>query len=65
MPAKLAADPPHERNPKAVKTRELTLDHHWTLGGQATQMLLNGAHYSMPVTETPARIRPRSGRWSI
>jgi spore coat protein A, manganese oxidase len=35
----------------AVKTRELTLDHHLDSNGRATLMLLNGAHYSMPVTE--------------
>ena len=38
---------------EAVKTRELTLDHHMNSAGKATLMLLNGAHYSMPVTETP------------
>ncbi len=38
---------------EAVKTRELTLDHHLNTAGRATHMLLNGAHYSMPVTETP------------
>jgi spore coat protein A len=39
---------------EAVKTRELTLDHHLDANGRATLMLLNGAHYSMPATETPA-----------
>ena len=38
---------------QAVKTRELTLDHHMDASGRATLMLLNGAHYSMPVTEKP------------
>lgn len=38
---------------EAVKTRELTLDHHLDASGRATLMLLNGAHYSMPVTEKP------------
>jgi spore coat protein A, manganese oxidase len=37
----------------AVKTRELTLDHHMNAAGKATLMLLNGSHYSMSVTETP------------
>ena len=38
---------------EAVKTRELTLDHHLDASKRATLMLLNGAHYSMPVTEKP------------
>jgi spore coat protein A len=38
---------------EAVKNRELTLDHHMDARGHATLMLLNGAHYSMPVTENP------------
>jgi spore coat protein A len=38
---------------EAVKTRELTLNHHLDNRERATLMLLNGAHYSMPVTETP------------
>jgi spore coat protein A len=38
---------------EAVKTRELTLDHQMNAAGKATLMLLNNAHYSMPVTETP------------
>lgn len=38
---------------ESVKTRELTLDHHLDDKGRAMMMLLNGAHYSMPVTETP------------
>lgn len=38
---------------EAVKTRELTLDHHLDSRGRAMLMLLNGAHYSMPVTEMP------------
>lgn len=38
---------------EAVKTRLLTLNHHLDDRGRATLMLLNGAHYSMPVTETP------------
>ena len=46
---------PIERMPEsqAVKTRELTLNHHLDERGRATLMLLNNAHYSMPVTETP------------
>jgi len=52
LPAKLR---PIRRTPESesVKTRELTLDHHLDASGQATLMLLNGAHYSMPVTERP------------
>jgi spore coat protein A len=38
---------------EAVKVRELTLDHRRDAAGRATLMLLNGAHYSMPVTEKP------------
>ncbi len=37
----------------AVKTRELTLVDYKDAKGRPTHMLLNGAHYSMPVTETP------------
>jgi spore coat protein A, manganese oxidase len=37
----------------AVKTRELTLVDYKDERGRATSMLLNGMHYSMPVTETP------------
>jgi spore coat protein A, manganese oxidase len=37
----------------AVKTRELTLVDYKDSRGRATSMLLNGMHYSMPVTETP------------
>ena len=52
LPAKLR---PVRRTPESesVKTRELTLDHHLDASGLATLMLLNGAHYSMPVTERP------------
>jgi spore coat protein A len=52
MPAKLR---PIRRmaESESVKTRELTLDHHLDARGRATMMLLNGAHYSMPVTEQP------------
>jgi spore coat protein A len=52
LPAKLR---PIRRTPEseAVKTRELTLDHHLDAHGRATLMLLNAAHYSMPVTERP------------
>ncbi len=52
MPAKLR---PIRRmaESESVKTRELTLDHHLDARGRATMMLLNGAHYSMPVTENP------------
>jgi spore coat protein A len=38
----------------AVKTRELTLMDYKDAAGRPTHMLLNGAHYDMPVTETPA-----------
>jgi len=38
----------------AVKTRELTLMDYMDARGMPTHMLLNGAHYSMPVTENPA-----------
>jgi spore coat protein A len=46
---------PIRRTPEseAVTTRELTLDHHMNAAGKATLMLLNGAHYGMPVTEKP------------
>jgi spore coat protein A len=37
----------------AVKTRELTLVDYKDSRDRATSMLLNGMHYSMPVTETP------------
>ncbi len=52
MPGKLRAI---RRMPETegVKARELTLDHHIDAHGRATLMLLNGAHYSMPVTEKP------------
>ena len=45
-----------ERTPErtAVKARELTLVDYMDATGRATHMLLNGAHYTMPVTETPA-----------
>jgi spore coat protein A len=45
-----------ERTPEsaAVKTRELTLMHHMDAAARPTLMLLNGAHYDMPVTEIPA-----------
>ena len=44
-----------ERTPEsaAVKTRELTLMDYMEAGGRPTHMLLNGAHYDMPVTEKP------------
>jgi spore coat protein A len=53
VPAKLR---PIERTPEhaAVKTRELTLMDYKNAAGRPTHMLLNGAHYGMPVTETPA-----------
>jgi spore coat protein A, manganese oxidase len=45
-----------ERTPEktAVKTRELTLVDYKDAAGMATLMLLNGVHFHMPVTETPA-----------
>jgi spore coat protein A len=53
LPAKLRRI---ERTPEsaAVKTRELTLIDYRDAKGRPTHMLLNGAHYGMPVTETPA-----------
>ena len=53
LPAKLRSI---ERTPEgaAVKTRELRLLDYMNAAGKPTQMLLNGAHYDMPVTETPA-----------
>jgi spore coat protein A len=45
-----------QRTPEnaAVKTRELTLMDYKDAAGRMTHMLLNGAHYDRPVTETPA-----------
>ena len=37
-----------------MKTRELTLMDYMDAKGRVTHMLLNGAHYDMPVTEKPA-----------
>jgi spore coat protein A, manganese oxidase len=53
LPAKLRKI---DRTPEsaAVKTRELTLIDYMGGMGKPTHMLLNGAHYAMPVTETPA-----------
>jgi spore coat protein A len=53
MPPKLRSI---ERTPEsaAIKTRELTLMDYKDAAGRPTHMLLNGAHYDMPVTETPA-----------
>ncbi len=53
LPAQLRAI---TRTPEsaAVKTRELTLVDYKDAAGHPTKMLLNGAHYNMPVTETPA-----------
>jgi spore coat protein A len=53
LPAKLRNI---ERTPEsaAVKTRELTLIDYRDARGRTTHMLLNGAHYAMPVTENPA-----------
>ena len=53
LPAKLRSI---ERTPEsaAVKTRDLTLRDYKDASGRMTHMLLNGAHYDMPVTETPA-----------
>jgi len=53
LPARLRAI---ARTPEseAVKTRELTLVDYKDAAGKPTHMLLNGAHYGMPVTETPA-----------
>ncbi len=52
LPAKLRSIPRINES-EAVKTRELTLDHHLDEYGHAMLMLLNGAHYSMPVSEKP------------
>jgi len=38
---------------QAVRNRELTLVDFKDARGKATRMLLNGAHWSMPITETP------------
>ncbi len=53
LPARLRNIP---RTPEsaAVKTRELTLMDYMDARGRPTHMLLNGAHYDMPATETPA-----------
>ncbi len=53
LPAKLRAI---ERTPEsaAVRTRELTLMDYKDAAGRPTHMLLNDAHYGMPVTENPA-----------
>jgi spore coat protein A, manganese oxidase len=53
LPAKLRRI---DRTPEsaAVRTRELTLMDYMGAGGRPTHMLLNGAHYDMPVTEKPA-----------
>ena len=50
-----AALRPVKRIPEsaAVKTRELVIVENMTQGGESMRMLLNGAHWSMPVTETP------------
>jgi spore coat protein A len=52
LPAKLRNI---DRTPEsaAVKTRELTLMDYMDARGRPTHMLLNGAHYDMPVTEKP------------
>ncbi len=52
LPAKLRPIRRTEES-ESVQTRELTLDHRLNSAGRATLMLLNNAHYSMPVTETP------------
>ncbi len=52
LPAKLRGVP---RTPEsaAIKTRVLSLGEHHDMYGNATQMLLNGMHWDMPVTEDP------------
>jgi spore coat protein A, manganese oxidase len=52
LPAKLRSI---ARTPEssASKTRELTLVDYKDSAGRVTSMRLNGAHYGMPVTETP------------
>jgi len=53
LPAKLRSI---DRMPEtvALETRELTLVDYKNTAGHPKLMLLNGAHYDMPVTETPA-----------
>jgi spore coat protein A len=53
LPAKLRSI---ERTPASAArmTRELTLMDYMDAKGRPTHMLLNGAHYDMPVTEKPA-----------
>ena len=53
LPAKLRSI---ERTPASAarKTREMTLMDYTDAKGRPTHMLLNGAHYDMPVTEKPA-----------
>jgi spore coat protein A len=41
------------REQDAVQIRELTLTHHRDARGRATLLLLNGAHWSDPITEKP------------
>jgi spore coat protein A, manganese oxidase len=38
----------------AVQTRLLPITEYMTQGGESMMMLLNGAHWSMPITEKPA-----------
>jgi spore coat protein A, manganese oxidase len=47
---------PVEKTPEssAIKTRTLTIREDMTKGGESMRMLLNGMHWSMPVTEDPA-----------
>jgi spore coat protein A len=52
LPAKLR-NIPRISESASVKTRELTLMDYKDSRDRATSMLLNGMHYSMPVTETP------------
>lgn len=39
---------------EALRTRVLTIDEYMNAAGESLYMLLNNAHWSMPVTERPA-----------
>jgi spore coat protein A len=47
----------------AVRTRVLTIDEYMSMAGQSMLMLLNNAHWSMPVTEKP--VLDSTEIWSI
>ena len=52
LPATLRAVPKTPES-MAVRTRTLTIDEYMDHGGESMLMLLNKAHWSMPVTENP------------